>query len=164
MRNAARWWTVAVASVAALVLYGCSKEKKDATPLVREQTESPAPSDTNSSGGPAVAPAETVAEMWPRIETEQNRLAAAIEGGRLKDVGRLAFGIRDMVVVLADRALVETPDIAQRLPPMLELVRESAGRLDELGAAGDLRETQREFAKLTSILAGMKAATTARVP
>jgi hypothetical protein len=165
MRNAARWWRVAIASVGVLALVGCSQKKNEAAaPPVGEPAGTAAPADTEAteheSGGPGVTPAGTVAEIWVQVETEQSKLASAIENGRLRDVDQLAFGIRDLVVALADKANVETPAVAQRLNPMVDLVKESTSRLDELGNAGDLRGTQTELAKLNAILAGMKAATT----
>ena len=164
MRNTARLWRLAVASAGVLALVGCSQKKNEAAaPLVGEGAGKAAPAPTEAkeyeSAGPAVTPAGTVAEIWLQVETEQSKLASAIENDQLKDVHHLGFGIRDLVVALADKAEVETPAAAQRLAPMVELVRVSASRLDELGDAGDLGGTQAEFAKLNSILIGMKAAT-----
>jgi hypothetical protein len=165
MRNATRMMVVAVA-VAALATQGCSK-KKEETPPPPMQDQSARP-DTTGAGNrppePAVAPAQTVAELWPQIEAKQAKLGAAIDENRLKSVGGLAFGLRDLVVVLAERAGVESPDVAPRMPPMLELVKASTARLDELAGAGDLAESRKEFSKLTSILAGMKAATIPKIP
>ena len=110
--------------------------------------------------GEAVKPAGSIAGIWTQIGEEQAKLSAAIGNGQLKDVHHLAFGIRDFVVALADQAKQAVPATAPQLAPLVEQVKASAAKLDELGDAGDLSGTQAENAKLGAILTSIKAKTT----
>ncbi|MEO5987845.1 MAG: hypothetical protein ABIU54_14925 [Candidatus Eisenbacteria bacterium] len=158
-------WSSLVALSGALVLAGCSSSKtktveSEKTEQSTEVTPTPAaPSGTVEQGESAVVitPAATVEGIWTQIETEQGRLSTTIQNGQLKDVHPLAFGIRDLVVALADKSNAATPANATRLNGMVDLVKASASRLDELGDAGDLSGTQAEYAKLDAVLAAIKS-------
>ena len=86
----------------------------------------------------------TALSVEPEIEQE------------LKDVHHLAFGIRDLVVALADKASAASPASAARLKGLVGQVKASASKLDELGDAGNLSGTQAEYAKLNTILDAIK--------
>ena len=90
------------------------------------------------------------------LEKQQTKLATVIQNGQLKDVHHLAFGIRDLVVALADKAGAAVPASATQLTPMVEQVKTMAGKLDELGDAGNLSGTQAEYAKLETTLNAIK--------
>lgn len=164
MKNSARWWMVAVATAGVLAASGCSqKQNEAAAPPAGGQTEAAAPANTEATeqegGGSTVTPAGTVPAMWLQVDAEQQKLAAAIENGQLKDVHRFAFGIRDLIVPLADMAGAETPAVAQKLAALVEQVKASASKLDELGDAGNLSGTQVEYTKFDSVIKTMKTAT-----
>jgi hypothetical protein len=106
-----------------------------------------------------VMPAGTIAEIWTQVADEQGKLSAAIQNGQLKDVHHLAFGIRDLVIALADKANAASPSSAARLNGIVEQVKASASKLDELGDAGNLSGTQAEYAKLETILGTIKGLT-----
>ncbi len=150
-----------------LVLTGCSSNKSQTeAPAGSSQPAPPAaaPSGEAERGESAekVTPAATIAEIWVQIGAEQTKLSAAIQNGQLKDVHHLAFGIRDYVIALADKANVASPATAHNLNPMVKQVKSSATKLDELGDAGDLSGTQTEFAKLERVLGAIKTLTGAK--
>ena len=85
--------------------------------------------------------------------------AQKMQNGQLKDVHHLAFGIRDLVIALADKAKAATPANESKLNGMVEQVKASASKLDELGDAGNLSGTQTEYAKLEVVLGAIKTVT-----
>jgi hypothetical protein len=160
-------WTLAVVLIAAIAAFGCSQKKDEAAaPPVAQQAPAPAaPSGEaaeHEENSPTVTPAGTLPEIWAQIEGEQGRLSSAIQNGQLKDVHHLAFGIRDLVVALAAKAGASTPAVAPKLDGMVEQVKASATKLDELGDAGNLTGTQAEAAKLDGVLKAIKTATSAQ--
>lgn len=164
MNRYACQWSLLAALVGFLVLAGCSSNKgQSETPAASSQAgpEAAAPSGEAESGESAqtLAPAATVAAIWKQIGEEQSKLSAAIQSGQLKDVHHLAFGIRDLVVALADKSNAASPASSAKLNGMVEQVRASAAKLDELGDAGNLSGTQAEFAKLETVLGAIKSAT-----
>jgi hypothetical protein len=163
MSQFTRRWSLLASVIGVLALVGCSSnQSKSEAPAASSQTsETPAPSGQAEHGesAEAIAPAGTVGEIWAQIGDEKGKLAAAIENGQLKDVHHLAFGVRDLVIALADKANAASPASAARLNGMVEQVKKSAGELDELGDAGNLSGTQTEFAKFNAILDAIKHVT-----
>jgi hypothetical protein len=164
MNSFTRRWSLLAAVVGILVLAGCSSNKSQSeAPAASSQAapQAAATSGENEHGGSAeaVTPAGTVGEIWTQIGDEQSKLSAAIQDGQLKDVHHLAFGVRDLVVALADKATAASPASAFRLNGMVEQVKASATKLDELGDAGNLSGTQAEFAKLEAVLSSIKSIT-----
>ena len=166
MKSQMQWWVLAVAVVGAMWLVGCGQKQGEssAPPAASEQPaaqESAPASEAAEEGESAekITPAGTVKEIWGQIIQEQDKLSAAIQNGQLKDVHHLAFGIRDLVVALADKASAGTPALAPKLKPMIEQVKASASKLDELGDAGNLSGTQAEFERLNKVLNSIKTLT-----
>jgi len=164
LRKWAVMWASSAIVVAAVVAAGCSSNKGSAD--APASSSQPAPSTAAPSGAPEhemaadmVMPAGTIPEIWTQIAGEQTKLTAAIQNGQLKDVHHLAFGIRDLVVALADKAKAAAPASAGKLNGMVEQVKASATKLDELGDAGNLSGTQTEYAKLQTVLGAIKAVT-----
>ena len=165
MKTQARWWVLALAAIGTLWLLGCGQKKTES------QTSAQSTEQTQPSGGAAekgeaagnvetgetMAPAQTVPEIWAQIMAEREKLASAIQNGQLKDVHHHAFGIRDLVVALAEKANVSSPGTAPKLNGLVELVKASASALDEMGDAGNLSGTQTEAAKLNAILDSVTA-------
>ena len=160
--NVYRRWTLIAAVIGVVLIAGCSSNKS--------QSEAPAASSqaapqAAAAGGEndhaesveTVTPAATVTEIWAQIEGEQGKLSAAIQNGQLKDVHHLAFGIRDLVVALADKSRAAAPASGDKLKGMVEQVKASATKLDELGDAGNLSGTQAEYAKLNATLDAIQA-------
>lgn len=166
MRINARWWVLTALVIAALAMIGCAKKKteSDVPAPAREQA---VPETAASSGeaaeheeaGATITPAGSVSEIWTQIAEEQAELSTAIENGQLADVHHLAFGIRDLVVALSDKAGASNPAAVPQLKGMVEQVRTSADKLDEFGDAGNLSGTQAEFAKLDGVLKAIKTVT-----
>jgi hypothetical protein len=160
-------WSLLAATVGVLALAGCSSNQSQSEPPVASSQavpEAAAPSGEAEHGesAEAVTPAATAGEIWTQIGEEQGKLSAAIQNGQLQDVHHLAFGIRDLVVALADKANAASPAGTPGLNGMVEQVKGSAIKLDELGDAGNLSGTQAEFAKLETVLGAIKAASGAK--
>jgi hypothetical protein len=149
-------WSLLAAFIGVLVLAGCSSKKSESEAPAASSQAAPSAEAEHGESAEAVTPAGTVGEIWTQIGDEQGKLSAAIENGQLKDVHHLAFGIRDLVVALADKANTASPAGALKLNGMVEQVRASATKLDELGDAGNLSGTQTEYAKLETILGTIK--------
>ena len=159
-----RKWDLVVAAMAALsvvVVVGCSPKKSESeAPAAGAQTATPSGDAEHAMSPDMVMPAGTVAGIWDQISDERAKLSSAIQNGQLKDVHHLAFGIRDLVVALADKAKAASPGNASKLDGMVEQVKASATKLDELGDAGNLSGTQAEYAKLETVLGSIKTVTT----
>ena len=155
-------WTLVAAVIGVVLLAGCSSNKsKTEAPAASYQSapQAAAPSAESEHGesSESLTPAGTVVEIWTQIKGEQSKLSVAIQNGQLKDVHHLAFGIRDLVVALVDKASAASPASAPKLKRMAEQVKASATKLDELGDAGNLSGTQAEYAKLETVLSAIKA-------
>ena len=166
MKSQVRWWVLAVAVAGALWVVGCGQResKSSAPPAASQQptAQQSAPTGEAAEQGEAgkkITPAGSIGEIWAQIASEQKHLSDAIENGQLKDVHHLAFGIRDLVMALVDKATASSPGAARKLKGLAEQVNASAGKLDELGDAGNLSGTQAEFDKLSTILNTIKTAT-----
>ena len=160
-------WTVLAAVIGAVVLAGCSSnqsktEAPAASSEAAPQAAAPSAEAEHGEAGETIAPAATVDGIWTQIEEEKGRLSAAIRDGQLKDVHHLAFVIRDLVMAMSDKVTAVAPASAGELKGMVEQVKTSATKLDELGDAGNLSGTQAEYAKLETILSSIKAATAAK--
>lgn len=162
--NMRKWAVVVAASTAVVVvvLAGCSSNKSQseapaAASQATPQAAAPSSEAEHTMSPDMVMPAGTIAEIWTQIGGEQSKLSAAIQNGQLKDVHHLAFGIRDLVVALAEKAKLASPAGATRLDGLVELVKASATQLDELGDAGNLTGTQAEYGKLEALLLTIKS-------
>ena len=167
MKIQVRWWVLAVAVAGALWLVGCGQRQGESSspPATSQQPtaqqSAPAGETVEEAGsGEKITPAGTVGEIWDQITQEQNKLSATIENGQLKEVHHLAFGIRDLVVALADKASAETPSVAPGLKTLVGQVTASADKLDRLGDAGNLSGTQAEFEHLKDLLNAINTVTT----
>jgi hypothetical protein len=162
-----RKWVLVVAAAASVIVVavaGCSSkdtrsEAPAATPQAVPQTAAPSGEAEHAMSPEMVMPAGTIPEIWSQIAGEQTKLTTAIQNGQLKDVHHLAFGIRDLVVALAGKANAASPANASKVNGLVEQVKASATKLDELGDAGNLSGTQTEYAKLETILGSIKTVT-----
>lgn len=158
--------TMTVLVLGAFVIVGCSSSKTTTKESEQSSQVTPQPVMPNAGTQPAeggasvevMTPASTVQGIWAQIEGERARLSSTIQNGQLQDVHHLAFGIRDLVVALANKANAESPAGATRLNGMVDLVKESAIKLDQFGDGGDVSGTQAEFAKLEAVLSAIKSA------
>ena len=160
--NLQKWVVVVTVMAMAMAVAGCSSKKgASETPAASSQPPAEAPSgEAGHELTPGMmVPAGTIPEIWTQIGEAQGKLSAAIQNGQLKDVHHLAFGVRDLVIALADKAKAAVPANAAKLDGMVAQVRASADQLDELGDAGNLGGTQAEYAKLETMLGALKAVT-----
>ena len=161
MRTITRTTIAVMLGITALAVMGCGGQKaQEETQPAAQQAAPPSgePAGHDAAGAP-VTPAGSQHEIWTQIAEERAKLSAAIESGQLKDVHHLAFGIRDLVVAFADKASASYPAVAPELKNLVEQVKTSAGKLDELGDAGNLGGTQAEFVKFEKLLATIKSVT-----
>ena len=166
MKSQMQWWVLAVAVVGAMWLVGCGQKQGEssappaASPQQTAQQAAPVgEAAEHGESGEKITPAGTVKEIWVQVTEEQTKLSAAIQNGQLKDVHHLAFGIRDLVAALTEKATVSSPTLAPKLKGMVDQVQASATKLDELGDAGNLSGTQAEFDRLKNLLNAIKTMT-----
>jgi hypothetical protein len=157
MNDFTQRWSLLAAVIGVLVLAGCSSKKSESEAPAASSEAAPSAEAEHGESAEAVTPAGTVGEIWTQIGDEQGKLSAAIQNGQLKDVHHLAFGIRDLVIALADKTIATSPALAPQLKGMAEQVKASATKLDELGDAGNLSGTQAEYAKLETVLGTIKS-------
>ena len=155
MKNQMRWSVLVVAMMGALWLVGCGQKQSESSAPPATTGEAAEP----EASGEKITPAETADAIWGQIAQEQTKLSAAIQNGQLKDVHHLAFGIRDLVVALANKASAASPASAGQLKGLVEQVEASASKLDELGDAGNVSGTQTEAARLNTLLDAVKTLT-----
>ena len=160
MKVKARWWALALPVIGTLWLLGCGKERTESQPPPERARQAQPSGETAAprESPDTVAHGETVEEIWAQIAAEQEKISALIESGQLKAVHHRADRIGDLVVPLADKATVSSPEAAPRLKNLVEQVHASARELGEAGNAGDQKGTEMESAKLNAILAAVKAA------
>jgi len=161
MKIKTRSWALALLVVGTLGSLGCGKERTESQTTLEQQTRQTQPSGETTEpreSGDTTATVETVEGIWGQITTEQEKISAAIQSGRLKEVHRRADRIRDLVVALTDKAVVASPEAAPRLKGLAEQVKASAEDLGEMGDAGDVKGVETESAKLNAILAAVKDA------
>jgi hypothetical protein len=156
MRNHARWLVPVLVVIGTLWLLGCGQKKTEVQ--ATQQVQPSGEAAVNGGSGETITPAATITGIWAQITAEQGKLSTAIQNGQLKDVHHLAFGIRDLVAALAEKASVSTPAAAPKLKDLVEQVKASASKLDETGDAGNLSGTQAEAAKLGATLDAIKVA------
>ena len=167
MNQFAQRWSLFAVVAGFLVIVGCSsKGTNSETPAASTpgtpQAAAPAGEAEEGEASSGVVPAATVGEIWTQIGNEQAKLSAAIQSGELKGVHLLAFGIRDLTIALADKANAASPARTPQIDGMIDQVKESAARLDELGDAGNLSGTQAEYARFEKTLVALKAMTAAQ--
>ena len=160
MRIQTRGFLLALALIAAAFLAGCGQKKGESeAPSQASQQAAPgqqaataAETSEHGEAGEKIAPGETPKEIWAQITAEQEKLASAIQNGQLKDVHHLAFGVRDLVVALVDKTHALSASDAATLSGLVDQVKQSAGKLDELGDAGNLSGTQAEYDRMSKLL------------
>jgi hypothetical protein len=168
MRINVRWWILAALVIAAFAVIGCSKKTNTAGTTATTQKAAPSGemaehgATEHEETGATITPAGSVPEIWTQIADEKAELSKAIENGQLADVHHIAFGIRDLVAALADKAGTSNPALAPKLKDMAAQVATSASKLDELGDApvelearvsrvpGDEAESTSESSEATS--------------
>lgn len=167
MKPITRYSASLAAVLGIFLLASCSSNKSHTeTPTTNSQSSpqatTPSAEAEHGESAETVAPAGTTGAIWTQIGDEETKLSTAIQNGQLKDVHHLAFAIRDLVVGLAEKANAASPATAPTLNGMVDQVKASATKLDELGDAGNLNGTQAEFAKLQTVLGSIKSATGGR--
>ena len=158
-----RWWTLVLLVGGTSWLLGCEQKRTESP--ARQESYQESPGQTPPSGEPAtpresgdgVAPAETIDGVLTQIDAEQGKIAAAIQNGQLSRVHHPADVIARLVVALADKAAVSSPQTAPRLKTLSEDVKVTASDLGKMGDAGNLKQTEIESAKFNAILSAVKA-------
>lgn len=101
--------------------------------------------------GEATMP-ETPKEIWHAVMEEQESLEQTIAGGKLAEVHKVAFHIRDLVQALPTVSMDLPADKKQRLQDSVTRVAEIAGLLDQYGDAGDAVNTTAQADRLAKLL------------
>jgi hypothetical protein len=96
---------------------------------------------------------DSLAGLWHEIKEHQEELHKVISDGKLDDVHRVAFAIRDLASELPKYSANLSADSAGKLATWLAGIVNSAEKLDGYGDAGDKVGTEKE-AKRMNILLG----------
>ena len=108
-----------------------------------------------AGGGEAPRP-ETVAGIWHAIDEQVAHLDETIAAGKLADVHKVAFAIRDLAKELPEKS-TDLPEAKQKLlTGLVERVAEHATNLDTYGDGGKAKETAAEFTQLKKRLDYMR--------
>lgn len=94
--------------------------------------------------------------LWHEINEHQEELHDIVKEGKLADVHKVAFKVRDMVNELPKHSdeLVSTNSIA-KLTKWVAGVASSAEKLDEMGDAGDQAGTENEVKRFDTMLSSI---------
>ena len=148
-------WCLALALLLAMGVLGCGK-KEGSESAESERAEKAKGEQTEHREATPIVPAATVPEIWAQIETERSILKTTVESGTLDEVQQLADRISGLVVAAAQKANAASPATAEQVNGMVDQVKASAAKLDELGDTGDRALTQAEFNKFSSVLDAFK--------
>ena len=103
-----------------------------------------------------VAP-NTIEGIWQAIDAKTAELKRTIDTGALDDVHHQAFAIRDLAAALPARSTSLPADKLAKVRGGVKYVATLAERLDTTGDAKDLVGTKQNYAKLTAVLASLRA-------
>ena len=161
-RQESRFFGVMMLCVA-LAAFGCSKKEEKASTEEDTSTSGETAAGNAAHGTAQVADSlETMiltpAEIWSQIEVQRNKLSAAIANGELANVRPFAFGIRDLVISLADRATTTDPSSAATIQALVERIETTVSNLAEYGDAGNSGGAQAELEKLNTVMTDIEAA------
>lgn len=147
----------------ALAAFGCSKKAEKAS--TEENTAANGETTTENAAPHGTAQTDTTptlmlttAEIWSQIETERNKLSAAITNGELASVRPFAFGIRELVVSLADKATTTDPSSASKIQALVERVETSVSNLAEYGDERNSAAAATELETLNTVMTDIEAA------
>ncbi len=99
---------------------------------------------------------QTAAELWRAIDADIERLSHIIDSGKLADVHKIAFGIRDLAKELSEKSTDLSEAKQKMLAGYVDRVAEHAKNLDMYGDTGDAERTAMEFAELEKRLSYMR--------
>ena len=95
--------------------------------------------------------------IWQSIDKKTEQLAAVIQAGKLDDVHRHAFAIRDLVAALPSRSGNMPTEKLTQIKANTKFVVTLAARLDTAGDAKDKIATEANFQKLKDVLKTIRA-------
>ena len=95
---------------------------------------------------------ETPKGIWHEVMEGQESLEETIAAGKLADVHKVAFHIRDLVQMLPKVSGELSADKQQRLQESINRVAEIAGLLDQYGDASDAANTKAQADRLAKLL------------
>jgi len=144
----ARWFVLAVVLTSAPFLVGCGRKENSQTSTPASQQAAPR-SQTPAAAG-------TLPNIWPQVQSDQDKLVAALNGGQLKDVHDLALGIRDLVASLPEQASGLSVSNTAALTKLVDQVKDSASKLADLGDARNLSGAKTEYQTLSKLLSSIK--------
>ncbi len=106
-------------------------------------------------GGEVHVP-ESAADIWHEVGEQVELLDSTIDNGKLAEVHRIAFAIRDLANGLPDTSK-DLPEAKQKLlKGYLERIAEHAKLLDTYGDGGNQSKTEAEFVQLKKRLDYMR--------
>ncbi len=100
----------------------------------------------------AVHAPDTVAGIWHAIKDHEHELLETVKAGKLAEVHRFAFTIRDLSKALAEKSTDLPPDQLAKVESSVERIAEVASLLDQYGDAGDQANTEDQCVRLGKLL------------
>lgn len=95
---------------------------------------------------------ESPMAIWHEVLEGQEQLEEIIAAGKLAEVHKVAFHIRDLVKTLPKVSGALSADAQQRLQESINRVADIAGLLDQYGDAGDAVNTKAQADRLAKLL------------
>lgn len=102
--------------------------------------------------GEGVRVPETVSSIWHEIKEHEEHLNETIKAGKLDDVHKMAFTIRDLSKALSEKSVDLAADQLAKVKSSVERIAEVADLLDKYGDAGDKVNTEDQFVRLGKLL------------
>lgn len=109
------------------------------------------PAGEHDEAGEAMMP-KTSQGIWHEVMEGQTDLEATIAAGKLAEVHKAAFHIRDLVQTLPQFSKELPADKQQRLQESIKRVADIAGLLDQYGDAGDAVNAKAQADRLSKLL------------
>ncbi|PQV62694.1 hypothetical protein B1R32_12410 [Abditibacterium utsteinense] len=160
-------WKGLGASLLGIALAGCGSNNASdntvTTPTNSTTTSTGSTSMNSTSSGTTVATGGATGASftqavatWTKIGVAKADLDKVIASKNLKTVHEAAFKVRDLVRTLPAQSSGLAPDKTKTLATQVKNVDQLAGKLDESGDAGNLKETQDNQAGLSDTLDTIK--------
>ena len=99
---------------------------------------------------------DTVAAIWQSVDQATEGIAKEIQTGKLGELHRHAFAIRDLVAALPARSASLPPDKLAKVKSDVKFVATLAQRLDAAGDANNKAAVESNFEKLKDVIKSIK--------
>ena len=103
-----------------------------------------------------IAIPDTATGIWKSVDKDIAQLKAVIAAGKLNEVHRYAYAVRDLIRALPTHSPGLSPDALAKASANIPFINTLAARLDQTGDAGDKAGTETNLVKFEAILKSIR--------